>query len=186
MGYRLSRIYTKTGDGGTTGLGDGTRVPKDHPRVEVCGQIDELNSFLGLLLARDLADELRQPLTAVQHDLFDLGGELSIPGHALLGEPRVAFLEQVLDRLNAELPPLKEFILPGGCEAAALCHVARSVCRRAERRLVQLRHAETVSETALQYLNRLSDLLFVAARWLNRHAGKSDVLWDRRRNPEGA
>ncbi len=184
MGYRLSKICTRTGDGGMTGLGDGTRVPKDHARVEACGQIDELGSFLGLLLAHDLEEEIRRMLTAVQHDLFDLGGELSIPGHVLLAESRVAFLEEELERLNAELPPLMEFILPGGSEAAALCHVARTVCRRAERWLVRLHHAEPVSETALRYLNRLSDLLFVTARRLNRSAGRPDVLWDRRRDTE--
>ncbi len=177
MGHRLSKIYTRTGDQGTTGLGDGTRVPKDHPRVEAYGSVDELNSLLGVLLAEPLSDDLRALLTDIQHDLFDLGGELSVPGRQTLPEARVAALERILDALNAELPPLKEFILPGGTRAAALCHLARTVCRRAERRVVSLALSEAVSPVAVKYLNRLSDLLFVLARTLNRRFGLPDVLW---------
>lgn len=182
MGHRLSKIYTRTGDAGTTGLGDGSRVDKDHPRVEAFGTVDELNSQIGLLLTEiDPASEVAGDLTAIQHDLFDLGGELSIPGHRSLEPGQVERLETRLDALNADLPYLKEFILPGGCRAAALAHVARTVCRRAERRLYSLSHDETINPAALQYLNRLSDYLFVLARHLNRAAGRDDVLWDRNR-----
>ncbi len=179
MGKRLTRIYTRTGDAGTTGLTGGQRVAKDSPRVEAMGTVDELNSHLGLLLAEALPADVAGVLRAVQNDLFDLGGELSWPGHALLDAARVAALEQSLDALNARLPPLEEFILPGGGRAAAQCHVARSVCRRAERRLVALAGdgAEGVSATALAYLNRLSDWLFVAARILAREAGQGEVYW---------
>ena len=181
MGYRLSRIYTRTGDKGTTGLGDGSRVPKDHPRIECCGEIDELNSALGVVLTKSLPDDLRTLLTEIQHDLFDLGGELSIPGHSLVPETRIDWLEKQLDRLNEELHPLEEFILPGGSEAAACTHLARSICRRAERRLVALQREEPGQEIAGRYLNRLSDLLFVVARYLNQAAGTPDVLWNRKR-----
>jgi cob(I)alamin adenosyltransferase len=181
MGYRLSRIYTKTGDQGTTGLGDGSRVSKDDLRIECCGEIDELNSFVGLLLAHDLPANLAECLTEVQHDLFDLGGELSIPGHSILTEDRVPALERMLDELNRDLTPLREFILPGGGRAAAVCHLARAVCRRAERRLVALHGREPVGDVALRYLNRLSDLLFVMARSINRAEGRADVLWNRDR-----
>jgi cob(I)alamin adenosyltransferase len=177
MGYRLSKIYTRTGDQGTTGLGDGTRVPKDHPRVEAYGTVDELNSLLGVLIAEPLPEDLRALLTDIQHDLFDLGGELSVPGRQALAERRVEELERILDGLNAELEPLEEFILPGGTRAAALCHLARTVCRRAERRVVSLTQHEAVSPVAVKYLNRLSDLLFVLARTLNRRFGLPDVLW---------
>jgi cob(I)alamin adenosyltransferase len=177
MGHRLSKIYTRTGDDGTTGLGDGTRVPKDHPRVEAFGTVDELNSVLGLLLAEPLAETLAAELTCIQHALFDLGGELCIPGRSVLTEDDVTGLELLLDRLNAELSPLKEFILPGGTRAAALCHLARTVCRRAERRVYALSRHEAVSPAALKYLNRLSDLLFVMARNINHAAGTADVLW---------
>lgn len=177
MGHRLSKIYTRTGDKGATGLGDGTRVEKDHPRVEACGAVDELNSALGALLAEEIPQDIRAILTDIQHELFDLGGELSMPGRAALAEGQVTRLEHILDELNAELGPLKEFVLPGGTRAAALCHLARTVCRRAERRVVNLRKSEPVSDTAIKYLNRLSDLLFVIARTLNRRAGQSDVLW---------
>jgi cob(I)alamin adenosyltransferase len=177
MGHRLSKIYTRTGDDGTTGLGDGTRVPKDHPRVEAFGTVDELNSVLGLLLAEPLSDTWAAELTRIQHALFDLGGELCIPGRSVLTEDDVTGLEALLDRLNAELSPLKEFILPGGTRAAALCHLARTVCRRAERRVYALSRHEAVSPVALKYLNRLSDLLFVMARSINHAAGTADVLW---------
>lgn len=181
MGYRLSRIYTRTGDGGTTGLGDGARVSKDDVRVESYGEVDELNCVIGLLLTKEIGEPIRQDLLEIQHDLFDLGGELSVPGLSLVKPERVAFLEQILDTLNEALPPLQEFILPGGTEAAAVCHVARTVCRRAERRLVTLAREQSVNDVCVKYLNRLSDLLFVMARRLNRDAGHPDVCWDRTR-----
>jgi cob(I)alamin adenosyltransferase len=178
MGNRLSKIYTRTGDDGTTGLGDGTRVNKDSARVEAFGTVDELNSALGVLLAVPaLAAPLAGCLTEVQHQLFDLGGELCIPGHTVIGPEQVAWLERTLDGFNADLPPLKEFILPGGGSAAAACHVARTVARRAERRVWTLARLETVNPHALSYLNRLSDLLFVLARVLARHERGSEVLW---------
>lgn len=177
MGHRLSKIYTRTGDDGTTGLGDGTRVPKDSLRVEAYGTVDELNSIIGLLLAHELPDPIRAPLTDVQHRLFDLGGELCIPGYRALTEDHVRVLEQTLDGLNQSLHPLKEFILPGGSAEAALCHLARTVCRRAERCVVRLSKSEDVSPIAVGFLNRLSDLLFVMARSVNAHHGRPDVLW---------
>ncbi|MCX7896945.1 MAG: cob(I)yrinic acid a,c-diamide adenosyltransferase [Rhodocyclaceae bacterium] len=179
MGYRLSKITTRTGDTGETGLGDGSRLPKDAPRIATMGAIDELNSWLGLILSEELPLPVRQILLRIQHDLFDLGGELAMPGHAFLQENQVTLLEADLSHLNAELPPLKEFILPGGVRAAALCHLARTVCRRAERHLVALGREEVVSAASRRYLNRLSDLLFVLARWLNKAAGASDVLWQK-------
>jgi len=179
MGYRLSKIYTRTGDAGTTGLGDGSRVGKDAPRIAALGDVDELNAILGLLLCENLPDEIRTLLTGAQHDLFDLGGELSVPGGTFLKGTQPARLEAAIDRFNGELEPLKEFILPGGTRAAALAHHARTICRRAERVVVTLAHHETVSEPARQYLNRLSDLLFVLARWLNKQAGCGDVLWQK-------
>jgi cob(I)alamin adenosyltransferase len=182
MGHRLSKIYTRTGDDGTTGLGDGRRVRKDDLRIETIGELDELNSVLGVLLSETLPRELQTALTDVQHDLFDIGGELSVPGRNVTTESRVDFLEQLLDRLNADLPPLKEFILPGGNHAAALCQLARTVCRRVERRLVGLGKTEPVSPISLKYLNRLSDMLFVAARALNRLSGRADVLWQPGKN----
>ena len=182
MSNRLTRIYTRTGDAGTTGLADGSRVPKDALRIEAMGAVDELNSALGVLLAEDLPADVRACLTDLQHDLFDLGGELSVPGHPVMGEPHVAKLEERLDEFNSALPPLKDFILPGGSRAAGLAHVARTVCRRAERRLAALARAETLAPSLLQYLNRLSDLLFVLARTLNRRAGGSDVLWQQGKN----
>ncbi|MCG2634174.1 MAG: cob(I)yrinic acid a,c-diamide adenosyltransferase [Gammaproteobacteria bacterium] len=176
-GNRLSKIYTRTGDGGTTGLGDGRRVDKDSARVEAYGTVDELNSQIGLLLAQGLPEALAVILSGVQHDLFDLGGELCIPGMETLKGPRVEALELSLDQFNADLAPLKEFILPGGSTASALCHVARTVCRRAERRVVTLARAEAVNPVVVEYLNRLSDLLFVLARVLNHEAGVEDLLW---------
>lgn len=181
MGNRLSKIYTRTGDAGTTGLGDGTRVAKDSLRIEAIGAVDELNSAIGVLLAEPVTDTVRTLLTDVQHDLFDLGGELSIPGYTAIGEGHIAALEAALDGWNNALPPLKEFILPGGSRAAALCHVARTVCRRAERRAVTLAQSETVSDLPQRYLNRLSDLLFVLCRVVNRDAGVADVLWQKGR-----
>ena len=179
MGHRLSKIYTRTGDDGTTGLGDGTRVRKDSLRVEAYGTVDELNSVIGLLLTHEIPEDIRRCLTQVQHRLFDLGGELCIPGHQAMNDDDVSALELMLDRLNGKLMPLKEFILPGGSPAAAVCHVARTVCRRAERRVVSLAKMETVAAPALRYLNRLSDLLFVMARALNQRADVGDVLWQR-------
>ncbi len=186
MGHRLSKIYTRTGDAGETGLGDGTRVPKDSLRVHALGEIDELNSTIGVLLAEDLPEGIRAALSGVQHDLFDLGGEVCIPGHAAMGEEQVARLETILDSFNRDLPPLKEFILPGGTRPAGLAHLARTVCRRAERALVALARAEPVGDAARKYLNRLSDLLFVLGRTLNRAGGGSDVLWQPRKPVKAA
>lgn len=179
MGYRLSKIYTRTGDAGTTGLGDGSRVGKDAPRVAALGDVDEVNAIIGVLLCEEMPEEVRTLLTGVQHDLFDLGGELSVPGGAFLKATQPGRLETAIDRFNAELAPLKEFILPGGTRAAALAHHARTVCRRAERAVVALAHNEAVAKPSRQYLNRLSDLLFVLARWFNQHAGQGDVLWQK-------
>ena len=183
MGHRLSKNTTRTGDAGETGLGDGARVAKDSARIAALGDIDELNSAIGLALAEDVPQDLKAALEAVQQDLLDLGGELSIPGHSLLKEGRVADLEAQLERWNADLPPLKEFILPGGSRAAAAAHLARTVCRRAERTVVALGRREPVSDVARRYLNRLSDLLFVAGRSLNRAAGGGDVQWKHKRKP---
>lgn len=177
MGNRLSRIYTRTGDNGTTGLGDGTRVNKDSLRVETMGDVDELNAIIGIMLTEPLPGNIVQVLTRVQHDLFDLGGEVCIPGHVMVKAERVTALENILDELNDELSPLKEFILPGGTRAAAYCHLARTVCRRAERQLIRLNREEQVTEISLQYLNRLSDLLFVMSRAINKQASCADVLW---------
>ena len=184
MAKRLTRIYTRTGDNGTTGLADGSRVGKDAPRVDAMGDVDELNSAIGLLLAEDLPEAMRAGMVAIQHDLLDLGGELCLPGHTLINEGNVTRLEQALDELNATLPPLKEFVLPGGSRAAAAAHLARTVCRRAERKLVALSRTDNVPPLLLHYLNRLSDLLFVSARALNRHAGGDDVLWEQGKNRE--
>jgi cob(I)alamin adenosyltransferase len=183
MGNRLSRIYTRTGDDGTTGLGDGRRVPKDSARVEAYGTVDELNSVIGVLLAvPKLPKKIIACLTGVQHELFDLGGELCIPGHTLIRAEHVAQLESALDEFNEKLPPLKEFILPGGGPAAAACHLARTVARRAERRACTLARTESVSPEVLKYLNRLSDLLFVLARVLARHERGGEVLWRHERH----
>lgn len=181
MGNRLSKIYTRTGDDGTTGLGDGNRIPKDAPRMQAIGSVDELNCQVGVLAAELPADDPLQTLLAdIQHDLFDLGGELSIPGYSMLGEARVAEIEQALDRLNEDLPALKNFILPGGNRAAAACHLARASARRAERDLVGLAREEPVNDPARHYLNRLSDLFFVLARVLARREGGAEVLWRQR------
>jgi cob(I)alamin adenosyltransferase len=182
MGNRLSKIYTRTGDDGTTGLGDGSRVTKDNARVEAYGTVDELNSVIGLLLAvPKLPQKVTACLTEVQHELFDLGGELCIPGHTLIRAEHVAQLERALDEFNEKLPPLKEFILPGGGPAAAACHLARTVARRAERRVCSLARSESVSPELVRYLNRLSDLLFVLARVLARHERGTEVLWRHQR-----
>ena len=181
MGNRLSKIATRTGDNGTTGLGDGSRVDKDSLRVQAMGDVDEMNSHLGLLLCEDRPAGLREELVTVQHDLFDLGGELCIPGYTLIKEEQVARLDDMLARYNANLPPLADFILPAGSRAASQAHVCRTVCRRAERAIVTLGKAETLNDHPRQYMNRLSDLMFVLARVLNRHAGGGDVLWEKGR-----
>jgi cob(I)alamin adenosyltransferase len=181
MGQRLTQIATRTGDDGSTGLGDGTRVPKDHLRVVAMGDVDELNSGLGVLLAEPLPDDVRELLVTIQHELFNLGGELSIPGYQLLKPAAVRRLDEALEHYNAQLPRLKEFILPAGTRSAALAHVSRTVARRAERSLVALSSHEPVNDAPRQYLNRLSDLMFVLARVLNRAnldgLGGDDVYW---------
>ncbi len=181
MGHRLSKIATRTGDDGTTGLGDGSRTRKDSLRIDAIGQVDELNSTIGVLLTEPVPDAIREALIDVQHDLFDLGGELCIPGLENLPEKRVARLDELLEAYNADLPRLQEFILPGGSRAAAFAHIARTVCRRAERAIVALGGEEAVRPVCLQYVNRLSDLMFVLARVLNREGGGSDVLWEKGR-----
>lgn len=184
MGHRLSRITTRTGDDGTTGLGDGSRVEKDSIRIEALGEVDELNSVIGLLLTENLPEDIRALLLDVQHSLFDAGGELSIPGYRLLAAESVDALEAALEKYNQHLAPLKEFILPGGSRAAALCHLARASCRRAERRVVTLLRGEDAPAISRQYLNRLSDLLFVLARYLNRCDETDDVVWNRERRDD--
>ena len=180
MGHRLSRITTRTGDAGETGLADGTRRAKDDARIVALGEVDELNSCIGLVLAEPVPEDIRACLVEVQHDLFDLGGELAIPGRSVIGEDHAARLESALASFNASLPPLKEFILPGGGRAAAAAHLARTVCRRAERSLVPLGRSEDLPAGPRIYLNRLSDLLFVLSRVLNRSEGRDDVLWKHR------
>ena len=177
MGNRLSKIYTRTGDDGTTGLGDGSRINKDSLRVEAMGDVDELNSVIGIMLTEPVPEHLIGLLSQILHDLFNVGGEICIPGYVILQQTRIDDLEEAIDTLNDELEPLKEFILPGGSKAAAYCHLARTVCRRAERKLVELHRNETVTDISLQYLNRLSDLLFVMCRSINKEAGVLDVLW---------
>jgi len=177
MGNRLSKIATRTGDDGSTGLGDGSRTDKDSARVRSLGEVDELNAFVGLLLCEDMPAGLREELVSIQHDLFDLGGELCIPGYQLVTDEHVARLDRLLEKYNADLPPLKDFILPAGSKAAALAHVCRTVCRRAERSIVALGRVETINAQPRQYVNRLSDLMFVLSRVLNRFAGGDDVLW---------
>jgi cob(I)alamin adenosyltransferase len=186
MGHRLSKITTRTGDAGETGLGDGARVPKDSPRIRALGDVDELNSALGVLLAEEVPAELASAFAEVQHDLFDLGGELSIPGHALLKAAQVERLEGWIEAWNEGLPPLKEFILPGGSRAAAAAPRARTGCRRAETSVGGRGRNEPVGENARRYLNRLSDLLFIAGRLLNRAAGRGDVQWRHKKPSAGA
>jgi cob(I)alamin adenosyltransferase len=181
MGQRLTQIATRTGDNGTTGLGDNTRVPKFHLRVQAMGDVDELNSQIGVLLCEDLPTGIRTLLVEVQHQLFNLGGELSIPGFELLKAEAVIALDQALADHNAKLPPLQEFILPAGSRPASLAHVCRTVARRAERAVVALAGQEPVNATPGQYLNRLSDLMFVLARVLNRLDGGDDVYWKSQR-----
>jgi cob(I)alamin adenosyltransferase len=181
MGNRLSKIATRTGDGGTTGLGDGTRTEKDSVRIHSLGEVDELNSFVGLLLCEDMPADLREELVSIQHDLFDLGGELCIPGYQMIKEDHVARLDDLLEKYNSTLEPLKDFILPAGSRAASIAHVCRTVCRRAERSIVSLGKVESIHPHPRQYVNRLSDLMFVLSRVLNRYAGGSDVLWNHER-----
>lgn len=183
MGNRLSKIATRTGDNGTTGLGDGSRTEKDSVRIHTLGEVDELNSFVGLLLCEDMPADLREELVSIQHDLFDLGGELCIPGYQLITEAHVERLDGLLGKYNATLPALQDFILPAGSRAAAVAHICRTVCRRAERSIVSLGRDEKINDHPRQYVNRLSDLMFVLSRVLNRYAGGSDVLWqnDRKR-----
>ncbi|NOY17558.1 MAG: cob(I)yrinic acid a,c-diamide adenosyltransferase [Gammaproteobacteria bacterium] len=177
MGYRLSKIYTRTGDDGTTGLSDGTRIDKDSLRITAIGSIDELNSLVGLICSEEIDQKSRDLLTGIQHHLFDMGGELSMPGPRLMRAESVTWLEQQLDRMNDELDPLEDFILPGGCKAAAVCHVARSICRRAERNAFGLARKEEISTVITDYLNRLSDLLFILSRYQNKIHGNNDILW---------
>lgn len=177
MRNRLSRIVTRTGDAGTTGLADGRRVPKHDARIETLGEVDELNSHLGLLLTESMPEPIRALLTTIQNDLFDLGGELALPDHPQVVETHVLRLDTAIAELNAQLSPLKEFVLPGGTRAAALAHVCRTVCRRAERSLVRLAEREALSPLLGQYLNRLSDLLFIIARQINRSAGQAEPTW---------
>ena len=181
MGHRLSKIYTRTGDAGTTGLGDGSRVDKDDPRVDAYGTVDEANSVIGMVIAQLSDPEVVACLTDVQHDLFEIGGELSLPGYEAITEEHVLRLEQQLDAFNEPLPALKEFVLPGGGMPAATCHLARTIVRRAERSAVTLGRAVDVSAVSLRYLNRLSDLLFVIARRLARASGHGEQLWQRDR-----
>lgn len=182
MGNRLSKIVTCTGDVGSTGLGDGSRTGKDSLRIDAIGEIDELNAQIGLLLTEALPELIRNMLEAVQHDLFDIGGELCLPGMSVVKDSQVERLESEAEALNRDLPRLQEFILPGGTRAAALAHVCRTVCRRAERSIVRLGQEETVSEVLRRYVNRLSDLLFILGRSLNQQAGCGDVLWVKGKN----
>jgi len=183
LANRLSKIYTRTGDAGTTGLGDGTRVAKDSMRIVAMGDVDELNSILGILQTMPLGANIHEAIQAIQHDLFDMGGEICMPGYAMIKAERVTALETQLDAWNDTLPPLKEFILPGGDLASAYCHLARTVCRRAERSMTTLNSHEKLTEISLQYINRLSDLLFVLCRILNKEAGVLDVLWQNTHKP---
>ncbi len=183
MANRLSKIYTRTGDDGTTGLGDGSRTPKDSVRVEAYGTVDEANSAIGIVLAANAVPaEVRRCLVDVQHDLFELGGELCIPGHSAVTDAFIERLETDLDAFNHDLPSLKEFILPGGSQAAAACHLARTIVRRAERRVYTLANVDNVRPEVVKYLNRLSDLLFVVARVLARAESGEEVLWNRDRS----
>ena len=177
MANRLSKIYTRTGDKGKTGLADGSRVDKFNSRIESLGNIDELNSIIGIVLTEKIPNDMKAILERVQHDLFDIGGELSIPNHMVIDEKKIDFLENSLDKMNNELQPLKEFILPGGSRISSYCHLARTVCRRVERNLFKLAQSEKVNEASLKYVNRLSDMLFVLARFLNKINQHNDILW---------
>lgn len=186
MGHRLTKIYTRTGDKGATGLSDGNRVEKDSPRIEAMGDVDELNAAVGMVVVHDIREPIRDCLYDVQHKLFDIGGEISLPGYRMIRTEDVTALEMRLDSFNAGLPPLKDFILPSGGPASTSCHLARAICRRAERRLVTLGRAEDINLNSLAYLNRLSDLLFVMCRILARDEGGVEVLWrHERKGPEG-
>lgn len=183
MGNRLSKIYTRTGDDGSTGLADGNRIAKNAQRVEAMGMADELNCHIGLLIETlNSDDEMLESLRRIQHHLFDLGGEFAVPGSKVINDEHISWLENLLDELNEPLPPLKNFILPGGSPAAAQCHMARAVCRRAERVVVALSHEDSINLLACQYLNRLSDLLFVASRVLARREGAEEILWDQKKS----
>jgi len=177
MANRLTKIYTRTGDQGKTGLADGSRVDKFHARIESLGNIDELNSIIGIVLTENIPDDKKLILERVQHDLFDIGGELSIPNHIVIDDKKVDFLESNLDEMNNELQPLKEFILPGGSKISSYCHLARTVCRRVERNLFELAQTDKVNEASLKYINRLSDMLFVLARFLNKINQLNDIFW---------
>jgi|TARA_B110000305_G_scaffold43292_1_gene45425 cob(I)alamin adenosyltransferase len=177
MANRLTKIYTRTGDQGKTGLADGSRVDKFHARIESLGNIDELNSIIGIVLTENIPDDKKLILERVQHDLFDIGGELSIPNHIAIDDKKVDFLESNLDEMNNELQPLKEFILPGGSKISSYCHLARTVCRRVERNLFELAQTDKVNEASLKYINRLSDMLFVLARFLNKINQLNDIFW---------
>ena len=181
MGNRLTKIYTKTGDDGSTSLSNGTRVDKSSIRIEVMGEVDELNSLLGVLEASGVSSDISGYIRNIQHRLFDIGGEIAIPGNAVIGPNSVERLEELIDTYNEDLPKLKEFILPGGLMPASICHLARSVCRRCERNLVRLGQAEYVNPETLRYINRLSDLLFVLARSLNQLKGGKEIFWDSER-----
>jgi cob(I)alamin adenosyltransferase len=177
MGNRLSKLYTRTGDDGTSGLSGGTRIPKNHERMNAMGTVDELNSVIGLMVCKLDDQELIDLFVGIQHDLFNIGGEISMPGHSFITESKITDLEAKIDYFNESVSPLKDFILPGGSEGASVCHMARSIARRAERDVVTLHQADPVSDTTRRYLNRLSDLLFVAARIINLRLGHGDVLW---------
>lgn len=177
MGNRLSKLYTRTGDDGTSGLSDGARVPKNHARMHAMGSVDELNSMIGLMICQLDDPELEAFYTGVQHDLFNIGGEISMPGYAFIQAEKVSMLEAKIDQFNEQLEPLKDFILPGGSAPASVCHLARATARRAERDLISLHQEDEVSSSTRQYLNRLSDLLFVTARIINKNAGEADILW---------
>jgi cob(I)alamin adenosyltransferase len=181
-GNRLSKIVTRTGDAGTTGLGDGSRTTKDSLRIDSSGEVDELNSNIGLLLCEDIPAPVRAALLDIQHDLFDLGGELCLPGMAIMKDAQVARLEELAEEFNRDLPMLKEFILPGGTRPAAIAHVCRTICRRTERSMVRLHGTEPLSDAARRFINRLSDLLFILGRALNRAGGRGDVLWQKGKN----
>ena len=182
MGNRLTKLYTKTGDDGSTGLGDGSRIQKDDIRVEAFGTVDELNSFIGVIISKNISDEVRVCLESIQHDLFDIGSETCIPERTTISEAHVARIEKFIDQFNANLPALKEFILPAGGEANAQCHVARTVCRRLERRIITLGRQQSINAESLKYINRLSDLLFVLARICVRHEGGNEVYWQPGKN----
>ncbi len=179
MGNRLSKLYTRTGDDGTSGLSGGERIAKNHERMNAMGTVDELNSTIGLMISKLDDEELSKMLTAIQHDLFNIGGEISMPGHSFIKPEKITYLESRIDAYNSLVEPLKDFILPGGSEAAAVCHLARAIARRAERDVVTLHQAEPVCDTTRQYLNRLSDLLFVVARIINLRTGHPDILWNK-------